>query len=57
MGLVQSRQDRNVDTQRRSSSSAASGTRGCSTICTLSAAISVIHAGIDTVDPSGRRTT
>jgi len=54
---VQAREDRNVDTQRRSSTNAESDTRDRSTICTLPAAISVIHAGTDTVDPSGRRTT
>jgi len=57
MGLVQARENRKVDTQRRSSSNAASGTRACSTICTLPAAISVIQADTDTVEPSGRRTT
>jgi hypothetical protein len=51
------RKDRNVDTHRRSSSNAASGRRGCSTTCTSPAAISVIQAGTDTVEPSGRRTT
>jgi hypothetical protein len=50
-------EDRNVDTHRRSFNSAASGRRGSATICTLPAAISIIQAGSDTVDPSERRTT
>jgi hypothetical protein len=57
VGLVHAREDRNVDVHRRSSSSVASVTRGCSTICTSPADSSVIHAGTDTVDPSGRRMT
>jgi hypothetical protein len=51
------REDRNVDSQRRNSNSAANDTRGASMICTSSVPISVIQAGTDTVDPSGRRMT
>jgi hypothetical protein len=54
---VQADKDRNVDTNRRSATNAARGRRGSLMSCTSAAASSVIQAGIDTVDPSGRRTT
>jgi hypothetical protein len=54
---VQADKDRNVDTSRRSASNGARGKRGSAMICTSPAASSVIQAGMDTVDPSGRRTT